>query len=98
MSTTVRHYAQLCSNLALLIPTTLLPNNQYCPIFYLTLFSTHDCVAEFSFNTIFKFADDTAVVGLVYNSKEKVYLEEMGNLACWYQDNNLLLNVSKSWS
>ena len=54
-------------------------------------------MAEFSFNTIFKFADDTAVVGLVYNSKEKVYLEEMGNLACWYQ-NNLLLNVSKSFS
>ena len=38
---------------------------------------THNCVATFYSNTIIKFADDTAVVGLITDNNEK--------------DNNLLM-------
>ncbi|KAK3515224.1 hypothetical protein QTP70_011413, partial [Hemibagrus guttatus] len=45
---------------------------------------------------ILKFADDTAVVGLISNNDETAYLEEIKNLETWCQDYNLLLNVSKT--
>jgi hypothetical protein len=47
-------------------------------------------------NTIIKFADDTAVVGLITNSDETVYREEVRDLIVWRQDNNLSINVSKT--
>ncbi|KAK3547939.1 hypothetical protein QTP70_001328, partial [Hemibagrus guttatus] len=47
---------------------------------------TYDCVATSSSTNIIKFADDTAVVSL----------EEIKNLETWCQDNNLLLNISKT--
>ena len=56
---------------------------------------THDCVATFDSNTIIKFADDTAVVGLITDNNEKAYLKEVEDLTHWCQDNNLLLNVSR---
>lgn len=56
----------------------------------------HNCVATFDSNSIVKFANDTAVVGLISNNDEKAYLEEVGCLTRWCQDNNLLLNVSKT--
>lgn len=34
-------------------------------------------------NTIIKFADDTAVVRLVIENNEKVYLKEGEDLTCW---------------
>ncbi|KAJ8371121.1 hypothetical protein SKAU_G00111490 [Synaphobranchus kaupii] len=37
---------------------------------------THDCTATFDSNTIVKFADDTAVIGLITNNDERAYLEE----------------------
>ncbi len=57
---------------------------------------THDCVATFDSNTIVKFADDTAVVGLITDNNEKAYLKEVEGLTHWCQDNNFLLNVSKT--
>ncbi len=57
---------------------------------------THDCVATFDSNTIVKFADDTAVVGLITDNNEKAYLKEVDDLIRCCQDNNLLLNVSKT--
>jgi len=57
---------------------------------------THDCEARFSSNTIVKFADDTLVVGLIAANDEKAYLEEFANLSLWFQDNSLMLNVSKT--
>ncbi len=57
---------------------------------------THDCAATFDSNTIVKFADDTAVVGLITDNNEKAYLKEVEGLTRWCQDNNLLLNVSKT--
>ncbi|KAI5629002.1 gastrula zinc finger protein XlCGF28.1-like [Silurus asotus] len=57
---------------------------------------THDCVATSNSTTIRKFADDTVVVGLISNNDETAYLQEVKNLERWCQENNLLLNVSKT--
>ncbi len=46
-------------------------------------------------NTI-KCVDDTAVVGRITDNNEKAYLEEVEDLTRWCQDNNLLLNISKT--
>ena len=64
------------------------------PLLY-SLF-THDCVAKHDSNTIIKFADDTTLVGLNTNNDETAYGEEVRDLAVQCQDNNLLLNVSKT--
>ncbi|KAK3562767.1 hypothetical protein QTP86_007090 [Hemibagrus guttatus] len=57
---------------------------------------TYDCVATNNSTTVIKFADDTAVVGLISDNNEMAYLEEVRNLENWCQRNNLLLNVSKT--
>ncbi|KAF7702421.1 hypothetical protein HF521_001704, partial [Silurus meridionalis] len=64
------------------------------PLLY-TLY-TYDCVATSNSTTIIKFADDTVVVGLISNNNETAYLQEVKNLERWCQENNLLLNVSKT--
>ena len=56
----------------------------------------HDCVAKHDSNTIIKFADDTTVVDLITDNNETAYREEIRDLAVWFQDNNLSLNVSKT--
>ncbi|KAK3537002.1 hypothetical protein QTP86_032260 [Hemibagrus guttatus] len=53
---------------------------------------TYDCVATSSSTKIIKFADNTAVVGLIANNDEMAYLEKIKNLETWCQDNSLLLN------
>ena len=68
---------------------------QGCVLSLLTLF-THDCMARHNSNTIIKFADDTAVVGLIPDNDETVYRKEVRDLAVWCQDNNLSLNVIKT--
>ena len=40
---------------------------------------THDCVAKHDSNTIIKFADDMAVVGLITNDDETAYREEVSD-------------------
>ena len=57
---------------------------------------THNCVARHDFNTIFKVADDTTVVGLITDDDETAYREEVRDLAMWCQDSNLSLNVIKT--
>ncbi|KAK1792048.1 hypothetical protein P4O66_001827 [Electrophorus voltai] len=57
---------------------------------------TYDCTTTSSSNTIVKFADDTVVVGLISDNDERAYLEEIKHLENWCQENNLLLNVSKT--
>ncbi len=52
---------------------------------------THDCVSSHSSTSIVKFADDT-----VNNDDEAAYLDEVGRLTSWCQDNCLFLNVSKT--
>ncbi len=57
---------------------------------------THDFGATFDSNTVVKFADDTAVLGLITHYNEKAYLKEVKGLTHWCQDNNFLLNISKT--
>ncbi|KAK1799191.1 hypothetical protein P4O66_007444, partial [Electrophorus voltai] len=51
---------------------------------------TYNCTATSSSTIIVKFADDTVVMGLISDNNEGAYLEN------WCQENNLLLNVSKT--
>ncbi|KAK1792437.1 hypothetical protein P4O66_012386 [Electrophorus voltai] len=57
---------------------------------------TYDCVATSSSTTIVKFADDTVIMGLISDNNERAYLEEIKHLENWCQENDLLLNVSKT--
>ena len=57
---------------------------------------THDCMLRHDSNTIIKFADDTTVVGLITDNDETACREEVRDLAVWYQNNNLSLNVTKT--
>ncbi len=57
---------------------------------------THDCTAKSSSNHIIKFADKTTVVGLIGNSDETPYREEVAQLTEWCGANNLSLNVGKT--
>ncbi|KAK1788520.1 hypothetical protein P4O66_016944 [Electrophorus voltai] len=57
---------------------------------------TYDCVATSSSTTIVKFTDDTVIIGLILDNNERTYLEEIKHLENLCQENNLLLNVSKT--
>ncbi|KAI4893652.1 hypothetical protein NFI96_010321 [Prochilodus magdalenae] len=65
-----------------------------CP-FLFSLF-THDCKPVNDSNIIIKFADDTTVIGLIKDSDEAAYREEVDRLAEWCDTNNLLLNAEKT--
>ena len=45
---------------------------------------------------ILKFADDTTVIGLITNSDESEYRDQVNKLISWCNDNNLELNVNKT--
>ena len=66
------------------------------PLLY-TLF-THDCTAKHLGSHIVKFADDTAVVGLISHSDESSYRQEVEDLVDWSGGNNLCINVRKQRS
>jgi hypothetical protein len=53
-------------------------------------------MARHDTNTLFKFADDTTVVGLITDNDETAYRENIRDLVMWCQDNNLSLNVIKT--
>ncbi|KAI4871670.1 hypothetical protein NFI96_009023 [Prochilodus magdalenae] len=57
---------------------------------------THDCTARHSSNVIIKFADDTAIVGLISKNNEEAYREEVSFLTHWCRENNLSLSVNKT--
>ncbi|KAK1784942.1 hypothetical protein P4O66_018370, partial [Electrophorus voltai] len=57
---------------------------------------TYDCTATSSSTIIVRFADDTVVMGLISDNDERAYLEEIKHLENWCQENNLLLNISKT--
>src|SRR4029434_5829930 len=57
---------------------------------------THDCAATHCSNLIVKFADDTTIVGLITDSDESAYREEVDTLTTWCQDHNLSLNIIKT--
>ena len=64
------------------------------PMLY-TLF-THDCLSCHVGTKILKFADDTTVIGLITNSDESEYRDQVNKLISWCSDNNLELNVNKT--
>eukprot|EP00061_Rhincodon_typus_P013340 g39656.t1 len=47
-------------------------------------------------NAIYKFADDTTVVGQISNNNESEYKKKIEGLVRWCNENNLSLNVSKT--
>ena len=49
-----------------------------------------------SSNWIFKFADETTVVGRISSNDKTEHRNEIENLVNWYSDNNLSLNVTKT--
>lgn len=54
------------------------------------------CTARHGSIIIFKFADDTTVLGLVIDKDETAYREEVSILSQWYININLCLNISKT--
>ena len=57
---------------------------------------THDCLSCHVRTKILKFADDTTVIGLITNSDESEYWDQVNKLISWCNDNHLELNVNKT--
>jgi hypothetical protein len=57
---------------------------------------THDCVATHASNSLIKFADNTTVVGLITNTNNTAYREEVRAPGVWCQEYNLSLSVNKT--
>ena len=57
---------------------------------------THFCQSHSNSVLLFKFADDTSVVGLITNDNESDYRSEVEELVGWCDSNNLILNISKT--
>ena len=57
---------------------------------------THDCLSCHVGTKILKFADDTTVIGLITNSDESEYRDQVNKLISWCNDYNLELNVNKT--
>jgi len=64
------------------------------PLLY-TLF-TYDCIPYQSNTSIIKFADNTAVIGLITGGEETAYREEVAQLVSCCRENNLSLNTEKT--
>ena len=60
-----------------------------------TLF-TNDCRSSEDSVIVVKFSDDTTVSGLKSNNDESLYRHEVDLLVQWCEENNLLLNVTKT--
>ena len=57
---------------------------------------TQDCVPRATTSHIVKFAEDTTVVGLIWDDYDLAYKEEVEQLVGWCSINNLILNVDKT--
>ncbi|XP_070193949.1 uncharacterized protein [Littorina saxatilis] len=57
---------------------------------------TNDCVASYDSVQLVKFADDTTAEGLITGGDETVYRQEVDCLVSWCDNNNLLLNATKT--
>lgn len=55
-------------------------------------FFRHDCKTIHDSTIIIKFADDTTMIGLIFNNKKSPYREEVEKLERWSRNNNLALN------
>ncbi|KAI2650124.1 putative RNA-directed DNA polymerase from transposon BS [Labeo rohita] len=57
---------------------------------------TNDCTSKDPSVKLLKFADDTAVIGLIRGGDESAYRQEVKELAVWCRHNNLELNKLKT--
>ncbi len=57
---------------------------------------TNDCTSKDPSVKLLKFADDTTVIGLIQDSDESAYRQEVKELAVWCSLNNLELNTLKT--
>ena len=57
---------------------------------------THDCASCHKSTQILKSPDDTTVQGIITNSDESEYRDQVNKLINWCDENNLELNVSKT--
>ncbi len=57
---------------------------------------TNDCTSEDPSVKLLKFADDTTLIGLIQDSDESAYRQEVKELAVWCSLNNLELNTLKT--
>ncbi|KAL0151452.1 hypothetical protein M9458_053238, partial [Cirrhinus mrigala] len=57
---------------------------------------TNDCTSKDPSVKLLKFADDTTVIGLIRDSDESAYRQEVKELAVWCSHNNLELNKLKT--
>jgi hypothetical protein len=57
---------------------------------------TNECRSRSEKNKLIKFADDSALLGLIENDDNSEYLSEVENLTSWCSTNNLDLNVGKT--
>ena len=60
-----------------------------------TLF-TNDCRSSNESVILVKFSDDTTISGLISQGDETSYREEVQSMVTWCEENNLVLNVSKT--
>ena len=64
------------------------------PILFTTY--TNDCTNSNNNTPLIKFADDTAILGLITNNCEYHYRSEINNFVGWCENHSLHLNVSKT--
>ena len=57
---------------------------------------TYDCKVDSPNCLVTKFADDTTLTGLISDNDESTYRVQVESLIHWCNENNLLLNVSKT--
>ena len=57
---------------------------------------THFCQSHCSSVMLYKFADDTSVVGLITKEDESSYRRGITEMVRWCEENNLILNISKT--
>ena len=79
----------------MIILNTSAPQGCVLSPFLYSLF-TNDCKSGHDSVQLIKFADDTTVEGLITNSDESEYREEVDRLVSWCDRNNLELNTSKT--
>ncbi|KAM9393568.1 uncharacterized protein KZ484_004735 [Pholidichthys leucotaenia] len=57
---------------------------------------TNSCTSSHQSVKLIKFADDTTLIGLIFNGDESVYRREVARLASWCSHNKLQLNALKT--
>ncbi|KAI5616338.1 gastrula zinc finger protein XlCGF28.1-like [Silurus asotus] len=83
----------ICSN-TIILNTSVPQGCVLSPCLYSPF--TSNCRPVNRSNSIIKFADDTSVIGLITNNDKTAYRKEIQHLATWCNENNLLLNTSKT--